>query len=327
MITLSYPFVIWIGTPALLLYAWILKHRTPMNAYRFAPTILFTSTERHRTSITTKLRMFMRFLTLLTLLIASSRPRSPLPNTQLPINGIGIMMLLDVSKSMEFFDDLQDRTSRFESAQREADAFIQRRTHDNIGLIIFGAVAATRCPLTTDHTMLRTILKDTTVGVIADQETVIADAIAMGVRRLQNSSAKTNIIVLLTDGEPSPADAQRIPEAISLAQKANIKIYTIGIGNPDGGYFEHPALGLVRIPPSSGWQLLEVIAAQTGGVHFAAHNQAQLQDIYTKIDSLERTDLEKPIYAAWYEWSVPLMILAGCLFFMECILAWWHLTL
>lgn len=303
-------------------------HRAGLATYQFAPTPLLVDLPSHGwVTWWPRVHWCIRGMVFMALIGAMGQPRTPITESLLPVKGISIMLLLDVSRSMECFDDIRDQTTRFTAAQREARTFVERRPSDAIGLVMFGAVAATRCPLTHDHALLAKILNDTSIGVVDESRTVLAEAIIMGVRRLHAVTAGAKVIVLLTDGEPSPEDAQRLPEAIEHAQCEQVKIYTIGMGNPEGGFMRHPMGGIVRLPSGVQSDLLEQIARATGGRHFEARNQQELQNIYATIDSLERIEIERPEYGQWYEWGLWLLAIAMGMVCVELGIVWWHMML
>lgn len=244
------------------------------------------------------------------LIVALARPRTPDERTQIDVEGIGIMLVLDVSQSMMCFDNPHEMVSRFSCAQEEAIRFIRRRPRDLFGLVLFGTIAATRCPLTSDHRMLISLIGSTKIGIIPDDETSLSQAIIMGVRRLQSSVAKNNIMVLLTDGEPSEADQSLLPNAIELATKSSIKIYTIGIGSAEGGFIQHPFMGMVRVSSCFRPEVLRHIAKKTGGASFEARNQKELAEIYGIIDQLETSVQKEPVYAQWHEYYTYAVMLA-----------------
>lgn len=257
-------------------------------------------------------------------ILALARPRTPDERTQVNIEGIGIMLVLDVSQSMMCFDNPSELISRFACAQEEAIKFISRRPRDVFGLVLFGRIAATRCPLTIDHRMLISLIRSTKIGIIPDDETSLAQAIIMGVRRLQASPAKNNIMVLLTDGEPSEADQALLPDAIALAQKSSIKIYTIGIGSPEGGFIQHPYMGMVRVSSCFRPEILRTIAQKTGGSAFEARDHKELAAIYGAIDQLETSVQQEPIYAQWHEYYTYLVMIALILLVITWgMAAWW----
>jgi Ca-activated chloride channel family protein len=255
----------------------------------------------------------------LVLLLAISRPQTPDYNSEVSIEGSDIMLALDISGSMQLFDDLHDRRSRFEVAQKEALRFIDKRPNDPIGLTYFAAMAFSRCPLTLDKTLLHDLVVQTNLGDVRADGTVISQALVVAINRLRSSQAASKIIILLTDGSPSQND---IPEdfALDLAKKYNIKIYTIAIGAEGGGFIEHPLHGIGQVPDSINESLLQKIAHETGGAFFRSQNPTDMRRVYDAIDALETTEYQTPIYTRYYEWFVPLLWLVVALVMGECMI-------
>lgn len=319
----AYPWVFAIGI-ALVSTAWLWRtyQRKPV-LYQFPFTTIFATT---MTSIASHMRQWtpilLRGTILVLLIIITARPRTPDERTKIDLSGIAIMLVLDVSGSMELFDDLKNPVSRFSIAQEEAIKFINRRSTDLFGLVLFGAVAASRCPLTADKKIVTDIIQSTKLGLINPDGTMLSLAIAMGVNRLRTTETPSKIMVVLTDGQPSPEDIQP-DQAIALAQKAGIKIYTIGIGSEKGGFAQHPFGGIVQVQTPLNHELLASIAQKTGGTYFVASNPQELESIYKQIDSLEKTPHQAPTYAKYYEYFVPLLLLTLLLLGLEILYSCW----
>lgn len=256
------------------------------------------------------------------LVMATARPRLADERTKKHTQGIATLLVLDVSGSMSCFDDPALKKSRFTVAQEEAIRFIKKRT-DLFGLIIFGASAATRCPLTSDKELLIKLIEDMELGILNPQGTALSLAIALGVNRLKTTDAPSKIMVVLTDGEPSEHDIDPAI-ALQLAQSAGIKIYTIGIGGCHG-YIDHPLAGIVPVASPLNEQLLRHFAHKTGGAFFKASNQQELQEIYTKIDTLEKSSHEEPQYGKYYELGMVFLFCASLLLLFDLLMSmgWW----
>lgn len=248
----------------------------------------------------------MRFVTLCGLALLIARPQLVDEQSKVMVEGIDIMMALDVSGSMELFDDLQDQRTRITVAKDEAIKFINKRENDPVGLVLFAKESVSRCPLTLDKKMLESIVSSTELGVIDPGGTMLSKGLLMAVNRLKQSQAKSKIIILLTDGIPSPGDLH--PGAvIELAKKFGIKIYTIAVGS-DAAFHRDPLTGSVRqYPMDFNTQLLEAIAEHTGGHFFEAHKPKDLAKIYDKIDQLEKTEYETDVYHNYYDIFMPFL--------------------
>jgi Ca-activated chloride channel family protein len=326
MLTFAYPWVIGIGF-VLGLFVWFVRaYYIRKGSYRYALTHLCLAEGSHAriSHIPTWLIRWSRITIFVLLVLATARPRSPNQQTEIVVDGIGIMLALDVSNSMYCFDDLRNPQSRFHIAQAEAIRFVDRRNHDLCGLLLFGEIVATRCPLTSDRRLVTDIIRQTHIGIISGEGTALSQAIIMGVRRLQSSKTASNILVLLTDGEPSPEDRPLLETAIELARQAHVRIYTIGIGSPEGGYAYHATGAVMRVENRLQLNLLRAIAQKTGGLAFEARNQHELAAIYDTIDRLETTSQREPLYAQWHEWYTIFVLAALLLLLIEVGILAWH---
>lgn len=316
MVSFAYPWVLYAGLPIIFFcLLWQVLQRTVVT-YQFPLTGLFAQSLQGQAAARSfpwkRVLLGIRGTVLVLLLLATARPHYPDERSKITVEGIATMLVLDVSGSMNSFDNLQDRKTRFASAQEEAIKFINHRGDDLFGLVIFGALAASRCPLTADKKIVTDIIRDTKIGILNPDGTMLAMAIALGVNRLKSSSSQSKIMVLLTDGEPSPGDISS-HTAIDLAKKAGIKIYTIGIGSEKGGFAQHPFGGIMRIPTPLNKELLKTIATETGGMFFHAENQTDLENIYQQINMLEKSSHEAPLYARYHELYF-FLLLAALLF-------------
>ena len=248
----------------------------------------------------------VRLLLLALLVLLMAKPQLIDVSSQIEVEGIDIMIVLDVSGSMQCFDDLQDRRMRIEVAKQEAINFIETRKNDPIGLVLFANDALSRCPITLDKVLLKEIIEDTDIGVINPDGTVLALGIATAVNRLKQSQAKSKIMIVLTDGTPTPND---IPwqDAVAAAQKFGIKIYTIGIGNERGAYANLGVWGVQQVDINLNKTLLQQIADATGGTFFEAKKPADLKKIYTVIDNLEKTEYQSTIFNNYYDIFMPFL--------------------
>lgn len=260
--------------------------------------------------------LFMRtcFLTLLVVLLA--KPRIVDYQSKIQGEGVDMVLVLDVSNSMQITDDPHDKRTRLEVAKQEAIKFIEKREHDPIGLVIFGRDAVSRCPLTLDKNILKEIIKDIDIGTIDGRGTILNTGIIMAANRLKDSKSASKIMVVLTDGTPCEDEATT-EQAIAVAKKFGIKIYTIGIGQ-DGILYVQTPFG---VQPMQGVnkELLQRIAHQTGGTFFEAKKPRDMKAIYNTIDRLERTAYETNIFTHYYDIFKPFLLGATVVCFVELI--------
>ena len=273
-----------------------------------------------------KIVLFARLCALTLILIATSQLRQVDENSNIEVQGSDIMLALDASGSMQLFDDMKDRRSRFEVAKKEVLNFIERRPSDPIGLVVFGRVAASRCPVTLDKSLLREIVTQMNLGDIDPNGTVLGIGLSMAVHRLKDSKAASKVIILLTDGMPTEQDLP-MEQVLPLAKKFGIKIYTIGVGSAEGGYAVLPLYGTVRYETPLNIKLLETIAKETGGAFFHAKNPDDVKRVYETIDQLEKTTFDAPMYAHYHDLYIMLLIAALSFLALEIVLRWWRTLL
>ncbi|HEY6906699.1 MAG TPA: VWA domain-containing protein, partial [Ignavibacteriaceae bacterium] len=182
-------------------------------------------------------------------------------------------------------------------AKEVIDNFIKGRTSDRIGLVIFARDAFTQCPLTVDYPVLRNLLQEIKSGMIEDG-TAIGNAIADGVNRLKDSDAKSKIIILLTDGVNNAGEVDPV-SAAEIAKTFGIRIYTIGVGTRGNAPFPVQTPFGIRYqmaPVEIDEAVLQKIADITDGHYFRATDNRTLEEIYNKIDRLEKTRVEITSY-------------------------------
>jgi Ca-activated chloride channel family protein len=328
MITFAYPWVLVVGFLLLVLWGIILKKRGPVIYYRYSYAHL--EIEKPGNFSVVYLLNLIRFFCLISFIFLAARPQLIDKNSKVNVNGVDIILSLDVSGSMELIDDPHDQRTRIEVSKEEAIKFIDRRENDSLGIVVFGADALSLCPLTLDKKLLKDTVSELFIGrVVGAGETFLGAGLATSVNRLRHSKAKSKVIVLLTDGCSSPGDTFNIDSAIDVANIFKVKVYAIGIGGLRQSYQRHPQFGL--IPRGNDFQLdmktLKKIATKTGGLCFEAKRPQDLEKIYKTIDELEKTVYETTLYAKKEEIILP-FLLAGILFFLCDFLLrflWWRL--
>jgi Ca-activated chloride channel homolog len=298
----AYPLVLYIGIPLWIIFI-IFKlkfHRIPLYSYPMVS--LMYDKDCVISSFHKYVLFFLRALSLLFLVLLMARPQWVDSRSVTNVDGVDIMLTLDVSGSMQFFDDISDKRMRIDVEKKEASRFIEKRTDDQIGITIFAADAIALCPLTLDKTILQSIVREIHLGFINQQATALATGLSLALTKLRQSKAKSKIVILLTDGKPTP-EVEKVPleTAIDIAKKLNIKVYTIGIGNKDGGYFQNPWGEVVMIKDSVDEDLLQRIADETGGKFFRAYNPKAMASAYDEIDKLEKTKIESNLFSRAYE--------------------------
>ena len=266
-----------------------------------------------------KVFFLLRFLTLLLLAIVIAKPQIVDRRSKIPVQGIDIVLVLDVSGSMQFRDYDDDERSRFDVAKAEAIRFIEKRDSDALGLVLFGKDTVSRCPITFDKQLLQSIVDELKLGVIDADGTMLITGMVTAANRLKHSHAKSKVMILLTDGEPSEGDMDP-SVGIEVAKKLGIKIYTVGIGSEEEQLMRHPFYG-VFAKPKVNKELLTKIANDTGGQYFLARNAADMRKIYDTIDALEKTDHEVPMFSLYYDLLIPFVAIIMGIIFFELLLS------
>ncbi|MGI4836899.1 MAG: vWA domain-containing protein [Janthinobacterium lividum] len=255
----------------------------------------------------------------LLLLCAAARPQwlgAPLP---IAASGRDLLVAVDVSGSMDY-PDMQwqgEDVSRLTLVKNLLGDFLENRTGDRVGLILFGSRAYLQAPLTFDRRTVHTWLDDAQVG-IAGKNTAIGDAIGLALKRLRQRPTQSRVLVLVTDGANNAGEIHPLTAA-RLAALEHVRIYTIGIGaDPD----QESAIGLPGVNPSLDLDepTLKQIASLTNGSYFRARDGAELQRIGASLDLLEPV-AQQPTEArpaqALYSWPLAAALLLSMLLILR----------
>ena len=286
------------ATVLVALYVGLMKKTV---TYRYALTHLI---KQQNLGVGLPARKFLygcRFISVLVLAFLVCRPQWLDSSRHINVKGVDIILALDVSGSMELFDDLKDRTPRIEAAKREALDFVAKRTNDPIGIVLFGAQALSKLPLTLDKPMLLNTIKDLALGEIDPNDTLLFTGLATAINRLRHSTATSKIVVLLTDGVPSENDPISVDTIIGIAKEFGIKIYTLGVGRADSAYTYDQFSRVAQVPSQIDSALLKKIAESTGGHAYRVYTPADLKAAYASIDALEKTDIKTTLFHNYYE--------------------------
>jgi Ca-activated chloride channel family protein len=284
-------------------------------AYRFAP-------KSWRIRLI-HLPFLLRCITFVLIIIILARPQTHNSWDNKSVDGIDIMLAMDVSTSM-LAEDL--KPNRIEAAKDVAAEFISGRPNDNIGLTIFAGEAFTQCPMTTDHSSLLNLLQNVRTDIAArgliQDGTAVGMGLANAVSRLKDSKAKSKVVILLTDGSNNMGDLSPMTAA-QIAKSLGIRVYTIGVGTNRVAPYPMPVAGgvqYVNIPVEIDTKTLSDIAATTEGNFYRATNNRQLKQIYRDIDQLEKTKMNVKKFSKRYEAFQPFAILAIISLLLEILL-------
>jgi len=263
----------------------------------------------------------LKLIAIALLIIALARPRNVGVSTKNKKNkGIDIVMAMDVSGSM-LARDL--KPNRLEALKAVAEKFVDKRTNDRIGVVLYAGESYTKTPITSDESIVKRTINAIEYGGIEDG-TAIGMGLGSAVNRLKTSKAKSKVIILLTDGVNTAGSVD--PKlATELAKGINAKVYTIGIGT--NGMAEMPyakdfngRLLYQKMPVEIDENLLKYIAKETGGQYFRASSNNKLKSIYNEIDKLEKTEIEEFKYYNYDELYRVFVIIALVLLVVESLL-------
>ena len=265
----------------------------------------------------------LRCLAYVMIVIVLCRPQTSNSWSDRTIEGIDIMLCVDISTSM-LAEDL--RPNRIEAAKKVASEFIAGRPNDNIGLTIFSGESFTQCPMTTDHAVLLNMFNSLSCDMVQrglmDDGTAIGMGLANAITRLKDSKAKSKVIILLTDGSNNAGDISPLTAA-EIAKSFGIRIYTIGVGTNGTARYPYPVGGrieYVNIPVEIDSKTLAAIASATNGEFYRATNNNKLREVYQQIDKLEKTKMNVKEYSKRYEAFAPFAIVACLLLLLELLL-------
>ena len=261
---------------------------------------------------------FLRLLAIMLIIIALARPQSSLSRQDISIEGIDIILAMDVSGSMLARDFSPDR---LEASKEVAMEFIDGRPNDRIGLVIFSGEAFTQCPLTTDHGVLKTLFQDIKSGMIEDG-TALGDGLATAVNRLKASKAISKVIILLTDGVNNMGSLDPL-SAAEIAKLYGIRIYTVGVGTT--GMAPYPVqtpfgIQLQNMEVKIDETLLREVSRLTDGKYFRATNTVKLRQIYQEIDKLEKSKIDVTEFRKKKEEYLLLTLIAFVLLTLEILM-------
>lgn len=261
----------------------------------------------------------LRLAAVIMAILALARPQSGLRGEEVKTEGIEIMLVLDISSSM-LAEDIEP--NRVEAAKSVAAEFVRGRLNDRIGLIVFSGRAYTQCPLTIDYGVLLDLFDEIEVGMIEDG-TAIGTALGLSVNRLRGTAGDSKVVVILTDGKNNRGEIDP-KTAAELAQAYGIKVYTIGAGREGTAPYpvDDPLFGerQVQVEVDVDEEMLREVAQMTGGRYFRATDRESLEQIYSEIDTLEKTEIEVTEFTRYSElFHIPLG-LALSLLFLEVML-------
>jgi len=298
---------------------YIRRHRRVSSDIRYSTLLPFAKIKPTPRERLRHLPFALRMVVVALLVVGLARPRTTLHGENMYTEGIDIVLVLDISSSM-LAEDF--RPNRIEAAKQVASEFVEGRTNDMIGLVIFAGESFTQCPMTLDYRVLKNLLRLVRTGIVEDG-TAIGMGIAQAVNRLRDSKAKSKVMILLTDGVNNRGEIDPLTAA-QIAQTFGIRIYTIGVGiigsapypvrTPFGTRYQN-------VPVDVDEKTLQKIAEMTDGRYFRATNNRALKEIYQEIDQLEKTRIEVKAYRSYTELFYPWVGMGVLTALIEILLA------
>ncbi|MFD3000979.1 vWA domain-containing protein [Pontibacter toksunensis] len=307
-----YPLVLYalLLVPLLFVFKWLftLNTRNRLDLAMFEGKVRWqwSSLLRHIPNL-----LFMLFMMLV--LVALARPQRANEQVEQTAEGIDIVLVLDVSGSME----LQDiKPNRLTAAKEVALDFISGRVQDRIGIVVFAGDAYSLSPLTTDYQLLREHIQSIGFKMIPNDGTAIGSALAVAINRMRDSNAKSKVVILISDGENTAGSLD--PElAAQLAYAYGIKLYTIGIGK-DGQvpYQEEETGKTLYVETQMDETSLRRIAQIGAGNFYRADSKDALQAVFRNINKMERTEVTEKrfrdthdYYQVYLKWALLFLLL------------------
>lgn len=307
------PYIVW----------YILRNDRSEPSMQVSTTDMYADMPQSYKAWLRHLPFILRMAAMSLLIIVLARPQSTDNWQSSEVEGIDIMMVVDVSTSM-LAEDL--KPNRIEAAKQVAADFINGRPNDNIGLTVFAGQSFTQSPLTTDHAVLMNIFNsvkcDMVLNGTIEDGTAIGDGVANAVSRLKDSQAKSKVIILLTDGSNNRGEISPLTAA-DIAKTFGVRVYTIGVGtNGDAPYPVQTYAGTqyVKVPVEIDEEVLQKIADTADGQYYRATSNSKLKEVYEEIDKLEKTKLNVKDYSRKNEEFQPFAIAAVLCILLELLL-------
>ena len=303
-----------------LLVVWYIFAGRKNQAYvKFSDTSFFNGMPRSWRIYARHILFVIEMCALALLIIALARPQSSSKSQKINVEGIDIVLTIDLSSSM-LAQDL--KPDRLEAAKNISADFVKGRPEDRMGLVVFASETFTQVPLTTDHGMLLNMMKDMKCGMLEDG-TAIGDGLASSVSRLKDSEAISKVVILLTDGDNNAGSIDPATAA-EMAKLFGIRVYTIGVGTRGTAPYpvQTPFGGIQyqQIPVTINEPLLQQIADETGGKYYRATSNEKFEQIYDEIDQLERSKIEINEFTRVHEEFLPFVLIGLALLLLGFIL-------
>jgi Ca-activated chloride channel family protein len=313
----GYLYILLALIPIIVWYIWKRKKLTP--SMQISSIESFVGVKKSYKYYILHLPFVLRIGALALLIVALARPQSSDNWETKNVEGIDIVMALDISESM-LAEDF--KPNRLEAAKKVGANFVASRKNDNVGVVVFSGASYPLTPLTTDKVSVVSLMGGIDYKMIDANGTAIGVGLTSAVNRLRDSKAKSKVIILLTDGSNNTGDVDPL-SAAGFAKKFGIRVYTVGVGT--NGMAPFP----IETPRGRRTQMMKVdidegtlnkISEETNGMYFRATDNATLKEIYEEIDKLEKTKIKVEEYSSKEEEYLPWLIAAFALLVFEYLL-------
>jgi Ca-activated chloride channel family protein len=298
-------------------YVW--KQRDRYSDIKFVHSQYVTDVRKSLRLRLLHLPFAMRMLAMALLIVALARPQTSSSTRNINVEGVDIMLAIDISGSM-LAEDF--KPNRMEVAKETAIEFVDLRPTDRIGVSVFAGQSITIVPLTTDHALVKDLTSRVRTNMVEDG-TAIGDGLATSINRLKESEAISKVVILLTDGINNAGMIDPLTAA-EIAKIYGIRVYTIGVGSKGSVPYPMPSpMGgvryqMVELPVDEA--LLVQMSDMTGGRYFWADSRNKLEEIYKEIDQLERTKFDVTEFSRKHDKFLVLVLLALAFLIVEIVL-------
>ena len=286
---------------------------------RYSNIDLIPSKIKSRGTLKNNILVFLNIFIFLLVILGLARPRLSNIISDSKVDIVDIMLVLDMSSSM-LAEDF--KPNRLEASKEVAKTFIKDRSGDRLGIIIFAGQSFIQCPLTIDSDVLVEFVDKIEVAQEDYDGTAIGMAIANATNRLRFSDSKNKLMILLSDGSNNKGEIEPITAA-ELAQKFNIKIYTIGAGSmgkapyPVKDIWGRTSRRMIDVDVDE--ETLKEISRVTNAKFFRATDNETLLQVYKEIDQLERTEIEVSEYKNYKELYIYFALSAALLLIIKIL--------
>ncbi|SFP73049.1 vWA domain-containing protein [Hymenobacter arizonensis] len=302
-----------VAVPLLFVLRWVLARRRAQVVVAFGPG----AAPRDWVAALRFLPDVVLGLALSFAIVALARPQRTDERVEQSGRGIDLVLAIDVSGSMEIQDLLPNR---LEAAKRIATDFVNSRAGDRLALVAFAGEAYSLAPLTTDYDLLREHLASLRFGMMKQDGTAIGTALGVATNRLRESTARSRVCILLSDGE-SNAGSLDPQLAAQLAHAYGIRIYTIGLGQDGFVPYGKDAQGRPRyVQTRLDETTMRQLAAAADGQFFRATDTAGLREVFKQINQLEKSEIKQLRYRNTKDLYLPYLWLSIGLWLLWLVL-------